>query len=645
MGLIISELLSGPAAVSGEPAGPARTTETKPDSVGVKDQFSHRLQALLQQLRNNKSQDGEVMQRQVIAVDAAAGDAAEHAEGLLANVAAPTVHTADVAPAKSLLEAVPLGSALNVIQPVQQAPDLQSLVAFAQSQGMDSQAIRWLFAPLAPETTAVLAATRPSHGAISKLPVTVDAVDMAAQTHGVAVSDTGYEAMAQGDSRFTELQALAAQAIELLRHCVFLQDVPQPRAAATRMPLSVSLTEAMSAALDAATLITTSQTDGDTLPLQVQAREAPTQQALSPTQGAALEELRHDARQALMALIATLSNSAAASSRSVGATLVEGRGGSPAQTDPQVMAHQAMVFVRAAAHLQRSQIHLVASAVAAATLNPSAPVRTVEIDLIDAWIGSDLASTTHERIRAQQRTTTREAVSIPLSTTLALSKRLSAQDGSQIHLVSIATAASTSTDPKHQADHPAVMADVDRDLLSHGSPLQPLEDLSRQKSAPLANTATPSSYPTGNRQQDPHRGQTLVDRMGEAVAQRLLQAVDRGEWFVKLALRPAHLGEVEVQMRMHAGGLEAQFQASQAVTRELLSDGLQRLRDSLVHMGMDVAQLNVGGGRSQQRGGDSTPRQAAAAKTAKLGVTEESDATEQPIASRLPRASGWDMLA
>lgn len=346
----------------------------------------------------------------------------------------------------------------------------------------------------------------------------------------------------------------------------------------------------------------------------------------------------------LMALIATLSNSAAASSRSVGATLVEGRGGSPAQTDPQVMAHQAMVFVRAAAHLQRSQIHPVASAVAAATLNPSAPVRTVEIDLTDAWIGSDLASTTHERIRAQQRTTTREAVSIPLSTTLALSKRLSAQDGSPIHLVSITTAASTSTDPKHQADHPAVMADVDRDLLSHGSPLQPLEDLSRQRSAPLANTAAPSSYPTGNRQQDPHRGQALVDRMGEAVAQRLLQAVDRGEWFVKLALRPAHLGEVEVQMRMHAGGLEAQFQASQAVTRELLSDGLQRLRDSLVHMGMDVAQLNVGGGRSQQRGGDSTPRQAAAAKTAKVGVTEESDATKQPIASRLPRASGWDML-
>lgn len=105
--------------------------------------------------------------------------------------------------------------------------------------------------------------------------------------------------------------------------------------------------------------------------------------------------------------------------------------------------------------------------------------------------------------------------------------------------------------------------------------------------------------------------QRLASRMGEAVAQRMLNEIANGNWQLKLSLRPATLGKIDIDMRLHDGGLNAAFAASHAVTRDLLNDGLGRLRDTLTQAGMDVAQLQVGDGQARRNDGDPTPRQPA----------------------------------
>ena len=101
--------------------------------------------------------------------------------------------------------------------------------------------------------------------------------------------------------------------------------------------------------------------------------------------------------------------------------------------------------------------------------------------------------------------------------------------------------------------------------------------------------------------------QSLADKMGQAVGQRILSEMERGQWHLKLSLRPATLGHIEVEMRLRSGEFDAVFTAPNAVTRDLLQDGLAKLRETLSQMGMDVANIHVGDGQTGQSGGDSTP--------------------------------------
>jgi len=101
--------------------------------------------------------------------------------------------------------------------------------------------------------------------------------------------------------------------------------------------------------------------------------------------------------------------------------------------------------------------------------------------------------------------------------------------------------------------------------------------------------------------------QELADRVGKAIGERLKSEFDRGQWQLRLLLQPGRLGEVEIDMRLGQGGLEAQFVSAQASTRDLLQDSLTRLRETLQQLGMNVASLQVGGEAARQRGGDPTP--------------------------------------
>jgi hypothetical protein len=101
--------------------------------------------------------------------------------------------------------------------------------------------------------------------------------------------------------------------------------------------------------------------------------------------------------------------------------------------------------------------------------------------------------------------------------------------------------------------------------------------------------------------------QNLADKMGQAVGQRILSEMERGQWHLKLSLRPATLGHIEVEMRLRSGEFDAVFTAPNAVTRELLQEGLSKLRETLNQMGMNVANMNVGDGQTGKNGENSTP--------------------------------------
>ncbi len=151
------------------------------------------------------------------------------------------------------------------------------------------------------------------------------------------------------------------------------------------------------------------------------------------------------------------------------------------------------------------------------------------------------------------------------------------------------------------------------------------------------------SPPTESSQE---RADQLGQKMGEAIAQRLMSRLEQGNWQFRFVLNPKNMGEVQVNLHMQGGGLDGSFVASQAATRDLLNDGLQRLRDTLNAAGMNVASLDVGAGHSFRQGQQSmTP---AVPQPSNGSRAQTPGAQEGPTAARhresLGGEQGWDVL-
>ena len=162
-------------------------------------------------------------------------------------------------------------------------------------------------------------------------------------------------------------------------------------------------------------------------------------------------------------------------------------------------------------------------------------------------------------------------------------------------------------------------AGFDADLLvpASDSRLSTPSDLSTQAGAATTTGASVSTADAtggsnaGNAQaQADHRAQQfqqLADQMGQVAAQRLMAQIERGQWKMQMRMQPATLGSINVELDMHAGGLDALFSTDNAVTRDLMAQGSNKLRDTLMQSGMTVASVSVNGEQSRQSGGNSTP--------------------------------------
>ena len=102
--------------------------------------------------------------------------------------------------------------------------------------------------------------------------------------------------------------------------------------------------------------------------------------------------------------------------------------------------------------------------------------------------------------------------------------------------------------------------------------------------------------------------QQLADRMGQMMAARMAGHLGRGQWSLEMALHPAELGRIEIDMEMTDRGLEAQFRTTQSVTRDLLVESMPRLKAWFEEGGINVASTLVDMGFQRHHGENPTAR-------------------------------------
>ena len=138
--------------------------------------------------------------------------------------------------------------------------------------------------------------------------------------------------------------------------------------------------------------------------------------------------------------------------------------------------------------------------------------------------------------------------------------------------------------------------------------------------------------------------QDMADKLGKAMAERLQDQLEKGEWKLQLKLNPAHLGKIDVELDMNASGLDAVFKTDNPLTRELIAQGMPKLKDSLSQSGMTVANVWVNSENQRESGGNSTPRQNNGSDNSVNATVTEVAATETRIKD-LRSKDAWDTLA
>ena len=171
-----------------------------------------------------------------------------------------------------------------------------------------------------------------------------------------------------------------------------------------------------------------------------------------------------------------------------------------------------------------------------------------------------------------------------------------------------------------------------------------------QSSAAPQNTAVvakaEAATPQALAEQRAAHYQQLADRVGEAIAQRLIAQIERGQWKMQMRMQPGALGQIDVQLDMHAAGLDASFSADNAMTRELMAQGANRLRDALTEAGTTVASVWVNGDSSRQSGGNPTPgRNNQGPSSASAKKTADPSAATVAVTASNADSDGLNVLA
>ena len=164
------------------------------------------------------------------------------------------------------------------------------------------------------------------------------------------------------------------------------------------------------------------------------------------------------------------------------------------------------------------------------------------------------------------------------------------------------------------------------------------------------NTNTANTTPATATQATANMGEVydqLSDKMATEMAARMHKQLSDGEWKMKFALRPSNLGGVEIQLEMKDGKLDAVFHADNPLTRDLLQNSSQRLREALGNFGINAGQVNVGqgGGNTSQNGSGSSGKQSQVRDNSSSQVNGNSSANSTASSRSKANASLLDLYA
>ncbi len=139
----------------------------------------------------------------------------------------------------------------------------------------------------------------------------------------------------------------------------------------------------------------------------------------------------------------------------------------------------------------------------------------------------------------------------------------------------------------------------------------------------------------------------LSDKMATELAARMHKQLSDGEWKMKFGLRPSNLGGVEIQLEMKDGKLDAVFRADNPLTRDLLQNSSQRLREALGNFGINAGQVQIGqgGGNAQQNNSGNAAKHSQVRDNSSSQVKGTGDASSVTSARNKANASLLDLYA
>jgi flagellar hook-length control protein FliK len=160
-----------------------------------------------------------------------------------------------------------------------------------------------------------------------------------------------------------------------------------------------------------------------------------------------------------------------------------------------------------------------------------------------------------------------------------------------------------------------------------------------------AQAAAANSAPTAANMSEVY--DQLSDKMATEMAARMHKQLSDGEWKMKFALRPSNLGGVEIQLEMKDGKLDAVFRADNPLTRDLLQNSSQRLREALGNFGINAGQVDVGqgGSHSQQNNSGNAAKRTQVSDNSTSQVNSTGGASGASSARNKANASLLDLYA
>ena len=138
--------------------------------------------------------------------------------------------------------------------------------------------------------------------------------------------------------------------------------------------------------------------------------------------------------------------------------------------------------------------------------------------------------------------------------------------------------------------------------------------------------------------------QLLSDRVSAAVGERISAEVAKGTWQLDLQLHPAHLGRIDIRLGRRAGGrIDAEFNASESSTKDLLAAGLPKLKEILASAGLELNSLNISGDSAARKENGTSSKQGSAQSSALPSPSESTTAPTQSSRANYIRADGLDV--